>query len=1034
VTSRGLVPAGISPAVVALTHAFYSWEVRGRGWSVFDYPVALEPPFRPFRPPRALVTGTIDDGRKPTLLSSLAERIGAFFSNTSASLPALIESEAWDEPDPELFDSDEPLRHLVVAVPEALKIDKDIAERFLLSLSLARTPIAFELVGHGNAVIPQFSCRASDRHLVLENLRAYFPDASIFEKEDVIGGAYDPEQTALAIEFGLANEFMLPLNTPASFAIDPLIPVASALSALAADELGCLQVVFQPVRAPWAESILWSVSDGAGGSFFADAPEMTGLARRKVGKPLFAALIRLFIQAESERRAWSIARALGGAFHQFALPGSNELFPLENRGYPDAEHIVDVLTRSTRRSGMIINSEELAALVHLPGASVRVPGLLRELKKTKALPEEAIGHALILGTSVHQGERQRVTLSTESRLRHTHIVGATGTGKSNLILDLIRQDIELGHGLAVLDPHGDLVDAVLCHVPERRHHDVVLINPADVEYPVGFNVLEARSDIEKNMLASDLGSIFRRLATSWGDQMTAVLGNSILAFLESPEGGTLLDLRRFLVDDGFRRSYLRTVNDPEVVFFFEKEFPLLGGGRSVGSLLTRLDAFLRPKFIRQMVAVRRSRVDLQHVMQEGKILLCKLAQGTIGEENSFLLGSLLVSKLHHMALARQSERERRPFLLYIDEFQHFITPSMASILSGARKFGLGLILVHQDLRQLDRSGEVASAVLTNAHTRIAFRVSAEDARKLEAGFSSFDAGDLESLGLGEAICRTGNRQNDFRLKTQPVPEIDCDLAQRRQHAITELSRTSYASRPEETNATPRRAQPSTAPAGDPDTKVSPTPLDMPANPIPPATAVTPPTELASEPRSGATRRRAERLGVQRPPPPMMGRGGSEHKYLQHLIKRLGEERGYRATIEHVLSSGGRVDVALQKGEIWIACEISITTDAQHEAENIRKCLAADFTHVAMISSEHRHLRAIEIALGDIGKSAARITFVRPDDLVEFLSQFETMPPKVETVRGYKVKVTRTVLKPEDVESRRAAVAQVIARSLGKQSK
>jgi hypothetical protein len=169
----------------------------------------------------------------------------------------------------------------------------------------------------------------------------------------------------------------------------------------------------------------------------------------------------------------------------------------------------------------------------------------------------------------------------------------------------IFQDVQNGEGIGVIDPHGDLIDRILEHIPENRFNDVVLFDPADTNYPIGFKILSAHSEIEKNILASDLGAVFRRLSTSWGDQMTSVLGNAILAFLESDKGGTLLDLRRFLIDVEFRNSFLKTVKDREVIYFWQKEFPLLSG-RPQAPVLTRLDTFLRPQIIRNMVGRKRT--------------------------------------------------------------------------------------------------------------------------------------------------------------------------------------------------------------------------------------------------------------------------------------------------------------------------------------------------------------------------------------------------------------------------------------------
>jgi len=315
-------------------------------------------------------------------------------------------------------------------------------------------------------------------------------------------------------------------------------------------------------------------------------------------------------------------------------------------------------------------------------------------------PAIATGHPFILGTNIHQGREAEVSVSAEQRLKHTHVIGATGTGKSTLLLSLITQDIEQGNGFAVLDPHGDLIESVLSRVPENRTNDVVLIDPSDTAFPVAFNILTAHSEIEKDILSSDLVAVFRRFSTSWGDQMNSVLANAILAFLENERGGTLMDLRRFLVEKEFREGYLRTVTDPHIAYYWQKEYPLLKS-TSIGPILTRLDTFLRPKPIRYMVAQRRG-LDFEKILNTKKILLIKLAQGLIGDENSYILGTTFVSKIYQAAMARQAKAkdERSNFYLYVDEFQNFITPSMSAILSGARKYHLGLILAHQDMQQL----------------------------------------------------------------------------------------------------------------------------------------------------------------------------------------------------------------------------------------------------------------------------------------------------------------------------------------------
>ena len=234
-------------------------------------------------------------------------------------------------------------------------------------------------------------------------------------------------------------------------------------------------------------------------------------------------------------------------------------------------------------------------------------------------------------------------------------------GQSSLLLNLIRQDIANGDGVAVLDPHGDLIDQILDFIPAERIDDVVLVHLSDEEFPVGFNILQAHSETEKRLLASDLVAMFRRLSTSWGDQMDTVL---------------------------------QTVQDPELIYYWQNVFPQLGGGKSIGSVLTRLQDFFSRKPLRNMVSQRDNKLDFADIMDSGKIFLAKLSEGLCGEENTYLIGTLFISKFQQLAMAQQAQRleARRDFWLYIDEFQHFITPSMAKILTGARKYRLGLTL------------------------------------------------------------------------------------------------------------------------------------------------------------------------------------------------------------------------------------------------------------------------------------------------------------------------------------------------------
>lgn len=679
------------------------------------------------------------------------------------------------------------------------------------------------------------------------------------------------------------------------------------------------------------------------------------------------------------------------------------------------------MRRESHRTGMIVSADELLALAHMPDASVRHNALARDERRTKALPAVAKGHPFVIGENVHRGIREPVTLGTTERLAHTMIVGASGTGKSMLLVNMIRQDIERGEGVLVLDPHGDLIDDVLAGVPAHRADDVILFDPSDNAYPIGFNVLDAASERERILLASDLVAVFARLSMNWGDTMGAVLSNAVIAMLESSDGGTLLHLRRFLIDEAYRTAFLKTVADDEVLFFWKKEWPLIGA-RSIGPVLTRLNAFLRPRLIRHMVGQRRPKLRLPDVVDGQKVFLAKLSQGMIGNENAYLLGSLILSRFVQLALARQSEAKstRKPFWIYLDEAEHFVTPSVAALVTEARKYSVGLTLAFQMLSQLRGVPQVEQAVLGNAHTRIVFRVGDDDARKLADGLSAFDAKDLRELGLGEAIGRIGAASQDFNLRTllaEPISEViaserrlDIQTRSRERYAvpvvrvIAELAALRETTEVESTNGTLNEEPASVAPWS----------VDAPTPTI--ARAASPPLDRTRLlPRTEA---------------PLLGKGGQEHKYLQHVIARLSVERGFRAEIERPIPDG-QVDVALYSERLSIACEVSVTTATEHELGNIQKCLAAGFSQVWLIIPNPKRRAALTRAASKLSR-AASIKCLGIEDVSEALEACAPQPrPADQMVGGYKVKVSRGSSSPEDKAQRRAAIAEVLARSVTK---
>ena len=1014
-----------------LTEQFHQWERRGRGWQVFDEPVSPEPPFRPFEGHYQPPSPVVDDGVRPTFLSSLVKRASQKLSTEPAVSPVIPEPE--EEPEPISLIRD-PSIEFQASLPDKLDISKESFEQFLLNLSLCREPIAFELLGSHRRVTAQFAAAVNDASLLRRQLQAHFPEAVFVPRAGGLEKAWDASagDEVLAVEFGLAHEFMLPLQ---SGKLDPFIGIVGTLAELQPGELGLFQVLWQPVQNRWAESIVSSVTHADGKPFFVDSPELMDAAAKKIDSPLFAAVVRIMVRAGKFSRVIQLAADLAGSLRVFANPHGNELIPLQNEDYPFEEHIEDVLRRQSRRTGMLLNSDELTGFVHLPSSAVRSPVFERQAIKSKAAPAIVRQHGLLLGHNDHAGKTVEVRLSAEQRTRHAHIIGASGTGKSTLLFNLIRQDIENGEGVAVLDPHGDLIDKILGIIPANRIDDVVLVDPSDSEYSIGFNILSAHSELEKTLLSSDLVAVFQRLSSTWGDQMNSVLQNAILAFLESDRRGTIADLRRFLIEPAFRNEFLKSVKDSEVVYYWQKSFPHLSGNKSIGSILTRLDTFLAQKPIRHMVSQPENRLDFAHIMDTGQIFLAKLPEGLLGRENSYLLGTLMVSKFQQIAMSRQAQQiaARRDYWIYADEFANFITPSMAEILSGARKYRIGLTLAHHELHQLQRSPEVASAVMSHPFTRIVFRVGDDDAKKLAEGFSFFEAKDLRNLETGQAVCRVERSDFDFNLSIPLPSEPDQDAAAARRQEVITGSRKKYGTARADVEAMMAKSR-ETVPRVGPPTSLTAKPVaeppkasEVPKQATPPAIVEIPPPVAAEIPKE-------QPPIIKHEPPRDLGRGGEQHKAIQQRVNQAAEELGFRSVIEKpVLDGQGSVDLWLERTGQTIACEISISTTIDHEVGNVAKCLKAGFLKVAVICLDEERLRKIGSAVsGSLGAElAVQVEYFQPDPFIAYLKTLKPPTPQPSETQygGYKVKRSIPKLSAQEQKQKEDIANRIMAEAM-----
>lgn len=396
-----------------------------------------------------------------------------------------------------------------------------------------------------------------------------------------------------------------------------------------------------------------------------------------------------------------------------------------------------------------------------------------------------------------RSQNRKFGIKTDDRRKHMYLIGKTGMGKSTMLENMIIQDIRYGRGVAVVDPHGDLVEKVVEFIPSNRVNDVIYFNPADVDYPIAFNVLENVDPLYQHLVASGLVGVFKKMfAESWGPRLEYLLRNAILALLDYP-GSTLLAVPRLLVDKEFRKKVIPKIKDPIVKTFWMNEYsryPDRFQAEAIAPIQNKVGQFLSISLIRNIVSQVKSAINMRQIMDEGKILLLNLAKGRIGEDASGLFGAMMITKIQLAAMERinMPEHERKDFYLYVDEFQNFATESFATILSEARKYRLCLIIAHQYIEQLDE--KVQAAIFGNVGTHVCFRVGAIDAETLVKEFNPYftedDLVNLTKFGIYLKLMIDGVASRPFSAKT--LPPVGDDFKTGNREKVINVSRERYA--------------------------------------------------------------------------------------------------------------------------------------------------------------------------------------------------------------------------------------------------
>lgn len=708
-----------------------------------------------------------------------------------------------------------------------------------VSLEIANANFSQEIVFY--AAIPR-----DKKGLFEKQILSIFHNAKVEEKPDDYNVFNEGGETVATYASSTKNP-VFPLKTYEQFDHDPLNVILSAFSKVNRDGEGAaIQLVWSPVGdrynkkyrkaleeiqkgTPLSEAI--NIPDSAVGEAFHSFKSLFSSSkkkqedkpkypepidqvaveeiRKKIDSPIVRANLRLIASSNTRAEAEEILESLKSAFNQFQNTLGNSI-----KWYPATGGNLRRLVRNfsfrlfDESTYLPLNLREITSLMHFHTTALSASeGLRQSRAATAAAPLDLPREGLLLGTNVHRNMETEIRMAEDDRLRHFYCIGQTGTGKSTLLKNMIIQDIKMGNGICMIDPHGNDIQNVLANIPEERFGDIIYFDPGYVARPMGLNMLEYDENFpeQKTFVVNELFSIFRKLygnvPESMGPAFEQYFRNSALLVMEDPSSGnTLVDMSRVLSDKSYRNLKLSRCRNPLIRQFWqnaEKTSGEHGLANYVQYVTNKFDVFLANEIMRPVIAQEKSSFNFREIMDNKKILLVNLSKGRLGDINANLIGLILVGKILMAALSRSGGGANNlpPFYLYIDEFQNITTDSIATILSEARKYKLSLNIAHQYIKQLEEN--IKDAVFGNVGSICAFRVGAEDAEILEKQlspvFTAFDLMNIDNHNAYLKLLVRGKPVKPFNIETLSPPKGD----QGKIDMIKHLSYTNYGQPREE---------------------------------------------------------------------------------------------------------------------------------------------------------------------------------------------------------------------------------------------
>ena len=690
--------------------------------------------------------------------------------------------------------------------------------------------------------------------LVEKQITAFYPDTIIDVVED-----YNifTENSVVAVQPLVPKKrFTSVFRTYQQLKSDPFNNITNAFSKFKTTEGASVQMVLKPARSGWQKKLqkeatqlinpkkkgakLWNPISWASAAFsiitggddlaeFKTAEQSTGervsqmveeyskSMDEKAGQSGFTCTLRLLVSSDSETRSKTLLETLVAAFRQFdSIRGNSFNRPRLVQTNKTVERFIRRSPRRTKKQiltspKMLLGSSELTGFFHLPNIKYnKVETIKWQNFKVAPAPKDIPEEGLFLGNNTHRGEKTKIFQNNEDRFRHFYIIGQTGTGKSSIMQLMARQDFHDGKGLCVVDPHGSLVEDLMPYIPRERADDVIYFNPADVERPMGLNLLEGKSAEERDLIALDAMNMMVKMFGNeiFGPRIQDYFRNGCLTLMEDEEeGGAITDLVKLFTDEEWQKYKVSKVSNPIVKAFWEKQMAQTGQREKqemIPYFAAKFGQFYTNTLIRNIVGQTKSAFDIGECMNNGKILLVNLSKGLVGDINSQLLGMIFVNKIQVAAMRRQrqSKAERKDFFLYIDEFQNFVTESIESILSEARKYRLGLVLAHQYIDQLEKDDKMSGktslkgAIFGNVGTMMFYKIGPQDAevcaKEMAPVFSEQDLVNMDAFKGSMKLCIEGKPSRPFSIDV-PRPWLDTTYPKDPQaaEAFKQLSRLTY---------------------------------------------------------------------------------------------------------------------------------------------------------------------------------------------------------------------------------------------------